>query len=136
MNDEPSQGKIHVDSDWKAEAEAAKEHLAAEEKAQQAQPRGPLPEPTVADLINMIAMPAAMALGGYKTPDGKTIPPDLDVAKFHIDMLALLEDKTKGNLPAEESRQLSAIVHQLHMQFAATVNHLTKDPTATPPEES
>ena len=136
MSDEPSKAKIHVDSDWKVEAEAAKEQLAAEEKVQQDQQRGPLPEPAVADLINMIAMPAAMALGGYKTPDGKTMPPDLNVAKFHIDLLALLEEKTKGNLPAEESRQLSAIVHQLHMQFAATVNHLGKDPTATPPEES
>ena len=136
MNDEPSQGRIHVDSDWKAEAEAAKEQFAAEEEAQQAEQRGPLPEPTVADLINMIAMPAAMALGGYKTPDGKTMPPDLNVAKFHIDLLAVLEEKTKGNLPAEESRQLSAIVHQLHMQFAATVNHLSKDPTAPPPKES
>ncbi len=136
MSDEPGKAKIHVDSDWKAEAEAAKEQLAAEEEAQQDQQRGPLPEPNVADLINMIATPAAMALGGYKTPDGKTMPPDLNVAKFHIDLLALLDDKTKGNLAAEESRQLSAIVHQLRMQFAGVVNGLANTTTAAPPRES
>jgi hypothetical protein len=133
MSDDPSKSKIHVDSDWKAEAEAAKETLAAEEKADGGKHQQQLPDPTLADLINTIAMPAAMALGGYKTPDGKVMPPDLGAAKFHIDLLALLEEKTRGNVTDEESRQISHIVHQLRMQFTTMVTEIGK--AAAPAEE-
>ncbi|MCP4251489.1 MAG: DUF1844 domain-containing protein [bacterium] len=129
MSDEPGKGKIHVDSDWKAEAQAEKEKLAAEEQAAQTQP---LPEPQVADLINMIAMPAAMALGGYRTPDGQTVPPDLNVAKFHIDMLGVLEVKTQGNLSDDESKALGGLLHQLRSQFADVVTRGTA-PAPPPP---
>ncbi|MHC4066507.1 MAG: DUF1844 domain-containing protein [Planctomycetota bacterium] len=117
MSEEPTKGKIHVDSDWKSEAQSKKEQLAAEETAAAAEKRGPLGTPTVADLLNLIAMPAAMALGGYRTPDGQTVPPDMGVAKYHIDLLAVLEEKTKGNLAEEEARTLATLLHQLRMQF-------------------
>ncbi len=130
MSDEPGQGKIHVDSDWKAEAQAEKEKLAAAEEAAQHQP---MPEPQVADLINMIAMPAAMALGGYRTPEGQTVPPDFTVAKFHIDMLGVLEIKTQGNLTDDESKALGGLLHQLRSQFAEVVTRgMAPAPPAAP----
>ncbi len=132
MADDPNAGKIHIDSDWKAEAEAAKEHLAAEEQAEQEGGGEPLPDPTIADLVNMIAMPAAMALGGYKSPDGKMMPPDMGAAKYHIDLLAVLEEKTRGNVSEDESKQIAHIVHQMRMQFAAVVSELGKVATAPP----
>lgn len=134
MSEEPGKGKIHVDSDWKAEAQAKKEELAAEEKVSAGAKHGPLPMPTVADLLNMIAMPAAMALGGYRTPDGQTVPPDLAAAKYHIDLLSVLEEKTKGNLSEEESRTLSTLLHRFRMQFTDSVAQAP--PTATASEES
>ncbi len=121
MSDEPSKGKIHVDSDWKAEAEEEKQRLAEEEAAAGDKPKGPLPDPTLADLVNVVAMPAAMAIGGYRTPDGQTMPPDLALAKYHIDMLGLLEEKTKGNLSAEESQMIGTVLHQLRMHFTEVV---------------
>ncbi|MCH7814379.1 MAG: DUF1844 domain-containing protein [Planctomycetes bacterium] len=130
MSDEPVPGKIHVDSDWKAEAQAEKEKLAAEEEAAQDQP---VPEPQVADLINMIAMPAAMALGGYRTPEGQTVPPDLTVAKFHIDMLGVLETKTQGNLSEDEAKALAGLLHQLRSQFADVVTRGVAPPPPAPP---
>ncbi len=133
MSDRPSSGKIHIDSDWKAEAEAAKEQLAAEEEAQQAYARGPFPDPTMADLINLVAMPAALALGGYGTPDGRTVPPDLSAAKLYIDMLALLEAKTKGSVTQEESRQMSGVLHQLRLQYAAVVKEIGRAAASTAP---
>ena len=133
MSDEPVPGKIHIDSDWKAEAHAEKEKLAAEESAAQDQP---LPEPQVADLINMIAMPAAMALGGYRTPEGQTVPPDLTVAKFHIDMLGVLETKTQGNLSDDESKALAGLLHQLRSQFAEVVTRgMAPPPPPQPPAD-
>ncbi len=132
MSDEPSAGKIHIDSDWKAEAEASKEQLAAEEQERQASARGPVPDVAMADLINLLAMPAAMAVGGYATPEGQTVPPDLNAAKLYIDMLALLEEKTKGNLTPEETRQMGGVLHQLRLQYSAMVSEISKAAGAEP----
>ena len=121
MSDEPGKAKIHVDSDWKMEAQAKKEELAAEEQSAAQTGSGPVPVPKMADLLNLIAMPAAMALGGYRTPDGQVVPPDFAAGKYHIDMLEVLAEKTKGNLTDEESRTLSTLLHQLRMQFTESV---------------
>ena len=122
MGSEGEKSKIIIDSDWKAEAQAAKEQLAAEEKAAQQPDRQDLPAPTIGDLINLIATPAAMAIGGYQTPDGQTIPPDLQVAKYHIDLLEVLEAKTKGNISDEETKMLTTVLRELRGQFTNTVN--------------
>ncbi|HUU82133.1 MAG TPA: DUF1844 domain-containing protein [Phycisphaerae bacterium] len=135
MSEEPGKGKIHVDSDWKQEAERDKERLAAEEEKAEDQKRGPLPQPTMADLLNMIAVPAVMSIGGYRTPEGKVMPPDLSLAKYHIDMLELIEEKTKGNLGPEEGQMLAGILHQLRMQFTAVATGQVPDLGEAPPKE-
>jgi len=126
MSAEPPKGKIIVDSDWKAEAEAKKEQLAAEE--QQSNFGQPLPDPTFRDLINLIAMPAIMSMGGYRTPDGQVVPPDFQAAKYHIDLLGLLEDKTKSNLPPEEAQALARLLFELRSQFTEIVTHVAAAP--------
>lgn len=117
MSDEPGKGRIHVDSDWKMEAQQAKEDLTAQAQAAQDQQQGPLPKAGIADLLNLIAMPAAMAISGYQAPDGHVVPPDLAAARYHIDMLEVLEAKTQGHLTDEETKLLSGVLHQLRMQF-------------------
>jgi hypothetical protein len=136
MGDEPGSSKIHVDSDWKAEAQEAKERLAAEERAAEAEMRAPGQEitPGLADLINIIATPAALGMGGYKTPDGQVIPPDFSLAKYHIDVLGVLEEKTKGNLSDDEAKMLKTVLHQLRMQFTEIVAAATAAPP--PPAKS
>ena len=42
-------------------------------------------------------------LGGFQGPGGERIPPNPDAAKHHIDLLDVLEQKTKGNLTDEEA---------------------------------
>jgi len=127
MSAELPKGKIIVDSDWKAEAEAKKEQLAAEEQQQPGYGQ-PLPDPTFRDLINLIAMPAIMSLGGYRTPDGQVVPPDLQAAKYHIDLLGLLEDKTRSNLPQEEAQALARLLFELRSQFTEVVTHVAAAP--------
>ena len=126
-NDDP---RIQVDDDWKAEAAREKEKLA--EQTKDVGRKGPLPEPVFAEVINMIAMQALVAVGGMTTPDGQQIPPDLNVAKHHIDLLALLADKTQGNLDEEEAKLLDATVYELRMRYvqATSPDGATKD---TPP---
>ena len=47
------------------------------------------------------------------------MPVDLDMAKHIIDTLAVLEEKTKGNLTPEESGLLNEYLYQLRMLFVA-----------------
>lgn len=67
-------------------------------------------------LVQSVYMTAIMQLGGA-TPEGQ--PPQVDIlgARQSIDMLAVLEEKTKGNLTAEESRLLESALFELRMAF-------------------
>ena len=114
MSDEGTEPKIYVDDDWKAEAQREKEQLAGKEQ----EAKAAVPDkPGFAHLVNMLAMQAVGALGGMQTPTGETIPPDLAVARFHIDLLDALQGKTKGNLTDDEKKSLDQTVHELRMAF-------------------
>ena len=115
MSDDTENGGLHIDSDWKTEAAREKERLAAEEKASP-QPTG-APEPSFTELVNLLAMQAAIALGGYQGPGGERIPANPLAAKHHIDLLDILEKKTAGNLTDEEKKTLDAVIYELRMQY-------------------
>jgi hypothetical protein len=116
--------KIIVDEDWKQEAQREKEILAAKEKAEkeekkeeEPQERGPLPEGNLAALISMLATQALFAMGLLQVKGQQERKPDLELAKYNIDMLSTLEDKTKGNLTDEEQKVLSNTLSELRMGY-------------------
>ena len=115
--------KIIVDEDWKAEAQREKEILAAKEKAekekeQEEKPaRGPLPQGNFAALISMLTTQALFALGLLQVKGQEKREPDLELAKYNIDMLETLEEKTKGNLTQEEEAVLSNTLNELRMGY-------------------
>jgi hypothetical protein len=120
MAEETGERKLHIDSDWKSEAAREKERLAKEQRNAQA---APLPgEPSFVELLNMLVMQAAIALGGYQGPSGERIPPNPMAAKHHIDLLEVLEKKTAGNLIEEEKRTLDAVLYELRMQYVQMVS--------------
>jgi hypothetical protein len=81
-----------------------------------------LPPPSFSLLVATLGSQAMVALGQVPNPlDGKT-EVRLDLAKHAIEMLAILEQKTKGNLDAEEARMIEAVLHQLRMAFVAHTN--------------
>jgi hypothetical protein len=82
------------------------------------QPRG-LPEATFLSLINMLAVEAAMHLGLIETPGEAQPGLDLEAARHMIDMLGVLEQKTRGNLSADEDKLLENILADLRMQYVA-----------------
>ena len=104
--------KIIVDEDWKAEAKREKERL-AEETAK----REPLPDPNFGELLNLIAMQAMVGLGLVSGPGGERIPPNLEIAKHFVDLLQVLEDKTKNNLTAEEKKLLDQVLYEMRMRY-------------------
>jgi len=109
----PDEGKkIIVDDDWKAEAKREKERLTQEVKRSE-----PLPGPSFAELVNIVVMQAMAGLGLLGGPGGERMPPDLEIAKHFIDMLQLLEDKTKNNLTPEEKRLLDQVMYETRMTF-------------------
>ncbi len=115
--------KIIVDEDWKAEAQREKEILAAQEEAEkkktqeEKQARGPLPQGNFAALISMLTTQALFALGLLQVKGQEKREPDLELAKYNIDMLETLEEKTKGNLTKEEETVLSNTLNELRMGY-------------------
>ncbi len=109
--------KIIIDDDWKQEAEADKKRLAEEqETAKHAEP-GKLPEVSFSTLVSSFLTQALLSLGLIEHPSLGKPAVDLDMAKFNIDMLALLEEKTKGNLTEDEQRLLNEALHQVRMVY-------------------
>jgi len=116
-----SDGKLHIDSDWKAEAAREKERLAAQEKTQK-QSTDSATAPAFIELLNLLAMQAVISLGGYQGPGGERIPANPAAAKHHIDLLEILEKKTAGNLSDEEKRALDSVLYELRMQYVQAVS--------------
>lgn len=64
-----------------------------------------------------LATQALMQLGQLPAPDGMTIPVDPAAAQQTIDVLAMLQSKTKGNLDAREEGLLRDALHNLRVAF-------------------
>ncbi len=113
--------KIHIDSDWKAQAEAERERLAKIEGDRAADGRrgGPesMPPADFRSLVGVLASQALSGLGMYGDPDTKRIVVDLPASRFAIDLLGVLEEKTKGNLGPEESTELTEVLAELRARF-------------------
>jgi len=118
--------KIIIDEDWKNQAQQEKEILKAKEKAEkekkateepEAGRRGPLPKGDLASLINMLTTQALFALGVLRIKEQEDREPDLEMARYNIDMLEVLEEKTKGNLTADEEAILKNTLSELRMGY-------------------
>ena len=67
--------------------------------------------------IMSLATQALIQLGESKAPAGVDVKEDINAAKYTIDILAMLEEKTKGNLDLDESRMLGEMLHNLRMVY-------------------
>jgi hypothetical protein len=74
-------------------------------------------------------MTAIMQLGGA-TPEGQQPQVDILGARQSIDMLAVLAEKTKGNLTADESRLLDSALFELRMAFLEITQALSRSAAA------
>jgi hypothetical protein len=75
------------------------------------------PPPTFEFLVHTLFTQALMALGRIPNPITQKSHKNLETAKHFIDMLAMLERKTAGNLASDEHRLLEETQHQLRMMF-------------------
>jgi ABC-type branched-subunit amino acid transport system ATPase component len=81
------------------------------------QPSPTVPPASFANLVLMLASQAAIALGQAPNPVSGKTEKQLEVARHLIDTLAILDEKTKGNLAPDEAQLLETAIHQLRLGF-------------------
>ena len=82
---------------------------------------GELPEASFETLVQTLASQALLYMGGVALSDGQGVL-DLDTAKHHIDLMAVLEDKTAGNLSADEQRTLDVTLYETRMRYVSVAS--------------
>lgn len=124
--DEPV--KKRVDESWKEQAEREKQTAAAprpSEPAAAQPPPGPsgereeLPQARFDIFVSGLAMEALIALGDMPHPVTRKRAANLPHAKYLVDVLGILEEKTKGNLSVDEDKLLKDALYQLRMRYLA-----------------
>jgi hypothetical protein len=133
------QPSLHIDTDWKKQAQEEKKRLAEQEQKKAAEATTPkaspgaptgmpragagrgereLPPATFTTLVQSIVTQILFYLGELS---GRGAEPslNLDMAKHNIDMLGVIEQKTKGNLTEEEQRLLDSALYESRMRYVA-----------------
>ena len=136
MSQDETAPKLQIDSDWKAEAQAEKQRLAEQEQAKesagdQTQP-AQLPKADFKSLMGVLASQAIMGLGAVADPKSGRVVIDLDGARFSIDLLGVLEEKTKENLSDEEDTELKQVITELQARFVQIAQLVAQQGAATP----
>ena len=137
---------LHIDTDWKKQAQEEKRKLAEQEKQKAAAPAPASVAPTRASaaqttaaapragtrdvpvasfpaLVQSIATQVLFFLGDL-TPRGAEPQLNLDMAKYQIDLLGIVEEKTKNNLTADEQRLLDSALYETRMRFISVSSQI------------
>lgn len=78
--------------------------------------RKPL-EASFLQFLSGMAAQALMHLGVISNPLTNKVDVDLANARYSIDLLAVLQEKTRGNLTPEEDQYLNAALHELRLRY-------------------
>ena len=128
--------KLQIDESWKSQVDREKASLRSQEEAGTNQVpandeppadaevgkregEGDLPPASLMILISSLASQAMAAMGEIPGEDGKPFPVNLKFARHFIDLIAVLEDKTRNNLTSDEASFLSGTLHHLRLHFVA-----------------
>ncbi len=100
----------NIDEVWKEAVKKEKETIKEEKEFSP-------PEPDFNFFITTLGLQASIALGQVPNPTTNKKEEDLKQARFIIDTLGMLKEKTKGNLNTDESQLLDNILYELRMQY-------------------
>ena len=103
-----------VDEDWKKQV--------GKEKEESVQTNQEFHEPTFTVLVSSLSMQAMISLGNIENPITNKKEENLQQARFLIDTLSILQEKTQGNLTPAESELLQDSLYHLRMNYVEKQN--------------
>lgn len=122
----PDDKKIFIDEDWKAQVQREKEMVAASaappvppaaEATEESAEAEPGHESLFLHLMTDIATQALFSLGLIAPQGSEQIQVDLNQAKYLVETLLMLQEKTAGNLTPEEATELAQAIAELQRVF-------------------
>lgn len=157
------QPSLHIDTDWKKQAQEEKRKLAEQEQKRNADkeaaaktaaipPIGAgmdiaggeptsagassargragspgarrereIPQASLTTLVSSLVTQVLLYLGDL-TPRGVEPQINLDMAKFNVDLLGVIEEKSKGNLTADEQKMLDNALYETRMRYVSVAS--------------
>jgi hypothetical protein len=135
--------EVHSDEDWKErvknedrardEQRAAERSPSPESVPDADDPFGKLPRADFAVLVQIFITQAMAALGLLGEPGADPPPRRLSLARHFIDLLAVIDEKSRGNLTPAEEKLLSTSLHELRLMYVELGKHSSgshDDPSA------
>jgi len=135
--------KLHIDTDWKKQAQEEKRRLAEQAAATKTKepaiiapppgpgearpsgrPRGQMPPASFSTLVQSLLTQALFYLGDLSAR-GAEPTVNLEMAKHQIDTLGVLEEKTKGNLSEEEQKLMDTVLYEARMRYVSVAAQFT-----------
>jgi len=117
-----------VSSDWKErakrEAEESDRKIEEERMQQQFSFAG---KPTFLGFVQTMAANALIALGEVPNPLTGKQEVNLPQAKYAIDLLEMIKEKTQGNLTEDEQTELERTLTELRLKFVSVYNRLKEE---------
>ena len=98
----------------KSETQKAEDAYKAKKKEQK---ESPLPKVDLSTFVLSLSSSVMVHLGEVPEPESGNITQNLDMARHTIDILSMLENKTRGNLTQDEERLLRDILFELRMKY-------------------
>jgi hypothetical protein len=125
--------KIIIDEDWKSQVEAERAEAAkakpattetpavtGKDSAKESDP--PMPPASFEMLLTTLATEALVALGQVPHPVTGKMEAHRNQAKFLIDTVDVLRQKTAGNLTTSEQQVIDSLLHQMRLVFVQTAD--------------
>ncbi|RPI74562.1 MAG: DUF1844 domain-containing protein [Desulfobacteraceae bacterium] len=109
-------GELKKESQQTEKTAVKEESRKTQARAAEAQ-RPPLPEVNFSSLIFSLSSSALLHLGEIPDPETNEKLTDLVLAKHSIDIIAMLQEKTKGNLNDDEKHFLESMLADLRIRF-------------------
>jgi hypothetical protein len=97
--------------------ERKEERTIREEQREKKETPPPLPEVNLSTFIYSLSTSALVHLGEIPEPANQKMAKNLALAKQTIDILGIIQEKTKGNLTNEEENLLNSILYDLRLRY-------------------
>ncbi len=127
-NEEQEKGFVVKDKRFTAKKEKPEEKFETKEGARIEEPpredvkqEGPLPEISFINLIFSLSTSVLIQLGEIQDPVNQQLAKNLPLAKQTIDLIGMLQEKTKGNLTPDEEKAVENILYDLRLRYVKAI---------------